>query len=82
MSDGTLKISLKAKPVDGAANEALIALLAKLLGVPKTQIEIVAGWTGTKKLITIVGLSPAEVDARLLPGKPASAGRDGHSSKK
>ncbi len=82
MSDGTVKISLKAKPVEGAANEALVALLADRLRVPKSQIDIVAGWTGTKKLVTIIGLSPAEVDARLLPGKRDTAAGQGHRSAK
>jgi uncharacterized protein (TIGR00251 family) len=67
MADGTIKISVKAKPVEGAANAALLALLADRLRVPKAQIDIVAGATGTKKLISIVGLAPAEVEERLLP---------------
>jgi uncharacterized protein (TIGR00251 family) len=67
MSDGTIKIQLKAKPVEGAANQALVALLAERLGVPRSQIEIIAGRTGTRKLVSIVGITPAEVDARLLP---------------
>jgi uncharacterized protein (TIGR00251 family) len=67
MADGTLKISLKAKPVEGAANEALVALLAAQLGVPKSQIEIIGGRNSTKKLISIIGLTPAQVEARLVP---------------
>jgi uncharacterized protein len=83
MSDGTVKISLKAKPVEGAANEALIALLADRLGVPKSQIDIVAGQRGTKKLVSIIGLTPAEVDARLFQGKSGSAaGQERRASKK
>jgi uncharacterized protein (TIGR00251 family) len=67
MSDGAIKIQLKAKPVDGAANEALIDLLAERLDVPRSQIEIIGGRTSSRKLISILGISPAEVEARLLP---------------
>jgi len=38
MSDGSLKISLTAPPVDGAANEALIKFLAETLGVARSQV--------------------------------------------
>jgi len=76
MADGTLKINLKAKPVEGAANEALVGFLAERLRVAKSQIDIVAGRTGTKKLISIVGLAPAEVEARLAaPGRAAGAAK-------
>ncbi len=65
MSDGTVKIRVAAPPVDGAANEAVIALLAEVLGVPKSQIEIAAGQKTTQKLVSIVGLKPEQVDALL-----------------
>jgi uncharacterized protein (TIGR00251 family) len=50
-----LKIQLTAPPVDGAANEALIALLARALAVPKGQIEIVRGSTGRRKTVRVRG---------------------------
>jgi uncharacterized protein len=65
LADGTLKISLRAKPVEGAANEALIALLAHRLDVPKSRIDIIAGSHGDRKLISILGLSAEQVDTRL-----------------
>lgn len=65
MSDGTVKIRVTAPPVDGAANEAVIALLAEVLGVPKSQIEIAAGLATTQKLVSILGLTPGQVDAML-----------------
>ena len=67
MSDGTIRIRLKAKAIEGAANEALIGLLAGRLRVSRSQIEIVAGKSNTRKLVSILGLSPAEVEARLVP---------------
>ena len=65
MSDGTVKIRVTAPPVDGAANEAVIALLAEVLSVPKSQIEIAAGQKSTQKLVSIVGLTPEQVDMLL-----------------
>ena len=77
MDDGTLKIRLAAPPVGGAANRALVDFLARALGLPASQIDIIAGETSERKLISLVGISPEEVDAvvqRLLAG-PASPGR-------
>lgn len=65
MADGTLKIRVTAPPVEGAANEAVIELLAKALDLPKSQIEIVAGEGGTQKLVSVIDLSPGQVDERL-----------------
>ncbi|WP_208123268.1 DUF167 domain-containing protein [Facilibium subflavum] len=48
-----VKIALKAAPVDGKANEALIAALAKWFGVTKAQVSIVKGKTARSKLVRI-----------------------------
>ncbi len=60
-----IKIRLSAPPVDGAANEALIAFLAERLGVPSAAIRIVAGLGGRRKRVTIAGLRRADVLHRL-----------------
>lgn len=65
MEDGSLKIRLTAPPVDGAANEALIAYLAKALAVSKSSVEILSGHTGREKRIRINGVNEADID-RLL----------------
>ena len=57
IQDGRLKVRLKAPPVDGEANKALIAYIAKLLGVKKLDIEIKDGLTSRRKTILIEGLS-------------------------
>ena len=54
---GILKVCLTAPPVDGAANEALIALLAEQLDVPKRQVMIVRGSTGRQKTVEIAGIT-------------------------
>lgn len=65
---GTLKVRLTAPPVDGAANEALIALLAERLGLPKRSISILSGTTGRQKIVEIVGMTEEEVEERLQGG--------------
>jgi uncharacterized protein len=64
---GAVKISLTTPPTDGRANEALIALLAELLRVPRGRISLVSGATNRSKMLRITGKSAAEVQATLLP---------------
>ena len=52
-----LKIRLAAAPVDGAANTALIALLAQELGVPRRAIWIVSGASSRSKLLHVDGIA-------------------------
>jgi uncharacterized protein YggU (UPF0235/DUF167 family) len=54
-----------AAPADGKANDALIALLAETLDVPRTSIEIAGGHASRDKTILVRGLSESEIDARL-----------------
>ena len=48
-----LKIRLQAPPVDGKANQALIAWLAKTLGCPQSAIELIRGQTNRRKTLSI-----------------------------
>jgi uncharacterized protein (TIGR00251 family) len=66
--DGTLKIKLKAPPVDGAANEELVRFLSKSLNIPRSNIEITSGQTSRTKRIQMIGLSAEEFE-RFLQGK-------------
>ncbi len=78
MADGTVKIRVAAPPVGGAANKALVEFLAQSLGLPKSQIDIIAGETAERKLISLVGISPEAVDAafqRLLAQARPSKGK-------
>jgi hypothetical protein len=59
-----LKVAVAAAPVDGAANEALIKLLAKRLDLPKSAITLVAGASARVKRLALAG-DPARLAAAL-----------------
>ena len=59
-----LKVKVTSPPVDGEANNALIQLLAKSLGISKGRVEIIGGKSSKLKTIRIYGL--AEKDITLL----------------
>ena len=52
-----LKVRLNAPPVDGAANAALVELLASVLGVPRRAVRVVAGSASRAKTVEIDGVS-------------------------
>jgi hypothetical protein len=58
-------VRLAAAPVDGAANDALIALLSDTLDVPRRQITIASGHRSRDKRVEIQGLDDAAIAARL-----------------
>ena len=58
--DGRLLVRLAAPPVDGAANDALIELLATLCKRPKRAIRIIAGEKSRSKRVSIDGLTVAD----------------------
>lgn len=61
----TLKVRLTAPPVDGAANDALITLLAERLGLPGRSISIVHGATSRQKTIEIIGMTQEALKQKL-----------------
>ena len=60
-----VKVKLTAPPVEGKANKALVQFLAKKLGKPKRDVEIVSGERSRLKSIRVHGLSIEEVMERL-----------------
>jgi uncharacterized protein (TIGR00251 family) len=66
LSDGTVKIRLTAPPIEGQANEALVKFLSKVLDVPISSLEIVAGDTGRDKLVSIKDLDAEVVHHKIL----------------
>ena len=63
--DDALRVRVKAPPIDGAANEALVKLLAKALGVRKGSVRLVSGATARNKIIEVEGLTAGELKTRL-----------------
>jgi len=67
-----LKARVAAPPVEGEANAALTALLAKRLGVGRSAVRIAAGETGRLKQIDVEGVDEAAVAAAFGP-RPSGA---------
>jgi uncharacterized protein (TIGR00251 family) len=53
--DGALRVRIAAPPVDGAANDELVRLLARTFRVPRNAIEIAAGQTSKLKTVRVAG---------------------------
>lgn len=60
-----IKIRLRAPPVDGAANEELLRFLAERLGVARAALRLVAGESGRRKRVAVVG-GPPDPERHLL----------------
>jgi uncharacterized protein (TIGR00251 family) len=53
LHDGALRVRLAAPPIDGRANEALVAWLAKSLGVAKRDVELLRGESSRRKQVVV-----------------------------
>ncbi|HEY7591362.1 MAG TPA: DUF167 domain-containing protein [Candidatus Limnocylindrales bacterium] len=62
--DGVLRARVAAPAIEGAANQALLRLLADELGVARRSVRLVAGAAGRQKLVVVEGIGRAEVLAR------------------
>ena len=62
-----LRVRVAAPPVDGAANDAVVAVIASALGVPARAVHFAAGASGRQKIVDGDGVDAAGVMARLLP---------------
>lgn len=51
--DGTVKLNIKERPVQNAANEAVIEKISKIYGVPKSSVKIKSGLKSKNKLVSI-----------------------------
>ena len=56
--DGALKVRISAPPVDGAANDEVVRLLAKAFGVAKSSVTIIVGETSKTKRVRVAGTTP------------------------
>jgi uncharacterized protein (TIGR00251 family) len=63
--EGALVVRVKAPPVEGEANEALVRVLGRALGVAPSTVRILSGATGRRKRVHVAGLDRVEVRSRL-----------------
>ena len=61
----SLKVALKAPPVDGKANSALLRFLADTLKVPQANLELCAGASSRDKKVFVAGLTPEQIEQLL-----------------
>ena len=58
-----LRARVAAPPIEGAANQALLRLLAEELGIARRSVRLVAGAAGRQKLVVVEGVSGEDVVA-------------------
>ena len=63
--DGVLLVRVHAAPADGAANAAVVAVVAEALGVRKSAVTLVAGHTAREKRLAVEGLTPETLAQRV-----------------
>lgn len=63
--DGALKVQVTQAPENGKANDALEKVIAKSLGLKKSQVSLLSGATSTRKKFLIAGVSVADVESRI-----------------
>lgn len=64
-----LKVAVTAPPVDGKANDAVVEVLARALGAPRRDLDVVSGQSSRKKTVRVRGTDEARVRA-AIEGKP------------
>jgi uncharacterized protein (TIGR00251 family) len=64
-TDAQLKIAVQAPPLEGRANETLIAFLAETFGLPKSTVELLTGELSRNKVFLLRGVTMARATAVL-----------------
>ena len=65
VQEGAFKVKVTVPPIEGAANEACIKLLAKELGLKRSQLEIAFGAKSRKKTIMVKDISKVELETKI-----------------
>ena len=63
--EGAIKLSVAAPPIEGRANVEVERYLARLFGLPRSEVAVVKGASGRAKLVFVSGLGPDEIRTRL-----------------
>ena len=81
--EGTLCVRVAAPPIEGEANRAVEALLARALGVAPSRVRVVRGERSREKLVSITGLGDADVRSHLasVSGHPQTHSGSPRASK-
>ena len=61
----SINCSIRAPPVEGKANKAVVVLISKVLSIPKSRVCIISGSTSTQKRVLVEGMDAASVASRL-----------------
>lgn len=70
-----LKVQVAAPPEGGKANDAVLTLLAELVGVSRKEVELVSGHASPRKSVAFPSLTPESLQARLTAkGFPPNGG--------
>jgi uncharacterized protein len=68
--ENAYRLQIAAPPVDGKANDACVAFLAEVAGVPKSRVRIVSGLTSRMKVVEIDGIKQEELERKLASSTP------------
>ncbi len=66
MHDGRIKIAVTAPPVEGAANKAVVDLLARRLKRPRRDVTVIRGAGSRRKTVRVAGVALAAAEEALL----------------
>ena len=66
--NGEVRARVRAAPVEGAANEALLRLLASTLDLPRSSVRLLTGGRSRRKVVEVASLDADEVRRRLRGG--------------
>ena len=79
--DGALRVRIAAPPVDGAANDELVRLLARAFDVPRSAIDITGGHAAKLKTVRVAGGRPAVLKSKVQSPKSKVQGSRASGSK-
>jgi uncharacterized protein YggU (UPF0235/DUF167 family) len=71
--EGELRVRVRAAAAEGQANEACLETLADALGVARSRLTLVRGYTARHKVIAVAGVDSASIEARW-PGVKVGTG--------
>lgn len=66
MDNGSLKVKIKAKPIEGKANKELLKYLSEVLEIKLSEIEIESGFTSRNKIVRIWKVDKARIKQKIL----------------